>query len=315
MTTVHIGLAVARHLTTRKMGKDMPRAKVLAALRAAGAIPHDMKDSQWDDETLRDCLVGIPEQVGVHDDAPRVMDISVSPDSTLLEAAAEVQTCWKVMAADGQSPLWVWSDNDALAFILANSLGGPASGDAPIGVPKDVEATSYTQAGPPGVDNGQEWGALDKSAARTARKMDAQAVVVDPAGDLKMLHTSAGIDHTSRVGFDTASTGTGSYAAANYIALTENATAPVVGDTALTGELSGSGYTRAQATYAHTNGTTSVVMTKTFTSSDPTARTISKAGMLNASTVGTLAYSTAMPNPPVLVSGDTLALTWSFVVS
>lgn len=123
--------------------------------------------------------------------------------------------------------------------------------------------------------------------------------------------TNAGKDLQSRNLFDTASNGTGSYAAANYIALTENASAPAAGDTTLTGELTGSGLQRQQGTYAHTNGTGTTTLSKTFTSSDGTARTISKAGLFNAPSVGTLMLETLVPSPPTLVSGDSVAVTWT----
>lgn len=123
------------------------------------------------------------------------------------------------------------------------------------------------------------------------------------------MRTDAGKDFQSRVMGDTASNGTGSYAAANYIALTENATAPAAGDTALTGELSGSGLGRAQATYAHTAGASTYTLTKAFTSSDATARTINKVGVLNASSAGTLVFESAVTSPPVLASGDVLTIT------
>lgn len=126
------------------------------------------------------------------------------------------------------------------------------------------------------------------------------------------MRVNSGTDHQSRVQFDTASTGTGTYAAANYIALTENATAPAAGDTTLTGELTGSGLQRQQATYAHTDGTNTTTLVKSFTSADATARTINKAGLFNASTAGSLTFETLVPNPPTLVSGDSVAVTWTF---
>jgi hypothetical protein len=123
------------------------------------------------------------------------------------------------------------------------------------------------------------------------------------------IRTAAGRDLQSRVLGDTASTGTGAYAPANWIALTENATAPADTDTVLTGELTAGGLARAQAVYAHTAGASTYTLTKTFTSSDATARTINKAAVLNASTAGTMMFETAVPSPPTLVSGDSLTLT------
>jgi hypothetical protein len=133
------------------------------------------------------------------------------------------------------------------------------------------------------------------------------------------MRTNAGTDHQSRVMFDTASNATAAYAAANYIALTENSDAPAAGDTTLTGELNaaGGGLNRAQATYAHTNGTNTTTLTKTFTknaddggSSD--TRTPAKAGLFNAASTGTMTFETLIPSPPALVSGDSVAITWTF---
>lgn len=123
------------------------------------------------------------------------------------------------------------------------------------------------------------------------------------------MRVAAGRDFQSRVMGDTASTGTGSYAAANWIALTETATAPADADTALAGELTAGGFVRAQAAYSHGAGASNYVLTKTFTSADATTRVIQKIGLFNASTVGTMVFETAVPSPPSLVSGDQVALT------
>lgn len=137
------------------------------------------------------------------------------------------------------------------------------------------------------------------------------------------MRVNAGTDHQSRTSYDTASNGTGAYAALNYIALTANATAPAAGDTSLTGEITtaGGGLVRAQAAYAHTNGTNTVVLTKTFTinASDVTPTTPAKAGLFNvASGSPTMGYSTLIPSPPALVfasgTGDSVAVTWTFTL-
>lgn len=125
------------------------------------------------------------------------------------------------------------------------------------------------------------------------------------------LRTDAGKDFQSRVMGDTASTGTGAYAAANYVGLTENTGAPAAGDTTLTGELTASGLGRAQGTYAHTAGASSYTITKAFTSSDATTRTIHKAALFNASSAGTMPFESALPADAILVSGDTLTITWT----
>lgn len=106
---------------------------------------------------------------------------------------------------------------------------------------------------------------------------------------------------------DTASTGTGAYAPANYIGLTANATAPAAGDTTLTGEIGSGTLVRAQATYAHTNGTNTYTLTKTFTSDQSVV--IAKIGVFNAPTGGTMVFESLLSATATLVSGDQLAIT------
>jgi hypothetical protein len=123
--------------------------------------------------------------------------------------------------------------------------------------------------------------------------------------------TSAGKDFQAAQMFGTTPGTNG----ANYIALTANATAPVAGDTALTGEFvaAGGGLIRVIGTYAHTAGTGTTTVTKTFTanSNDGTSNTINKAGLFNLSSGGVLVLETAMPNPPTLVASDSVAITWT----
>lgn len=98
-----------------------------------------------------------------------------------------------------------------------------------------------------------------------------------------------------------------------WMALTTNATGPSATDTSLAEELSGSGWTRAIATYAHTTSATTYTLTKTFTSADGSARTINKMAVFNAlSNAGTPAqmlFESAVPSPPTLLSGDTITVT------
>jgi hypothetical protein len=131
--------------------------------------------------------------------------------------------------------------------------------------------------------------------------------------------TSAGIDFVCAVVSSTSSNGTGTYAAANYIALTANSTAPSSSDTTLTGEINNAsgGLNRAQATYAHTVGASTYTLSKTFTanSNDGSSNTINKIGIFNASSSGTLVYEDAVTSPPTLVSGDSLTITNTVTVS
>jgi hypothetical protein len=106
----------------------------------------------------------------------------------------------------------------------------------------------------------------------------------------------------------------------NYIALTANSTAPAAGNTTLTGEITtaGGGLLRAQAVYAHTNGTATFTLTKTFTAngSDALPVTVAKIGVFNASSAGTMGFETLLNSTATLnASGDNVAITDTFTVS
>lgn len=125
------------------------------------------------------------------------------------------------------------------------------------------------------------------------------------------MRTNAGADWQSSIMGNAAATGagTGTQRAADYIAVSESTTAPAAGDTTLTGELTANGFARSQATYAHTAGTNVYTLSRTFTSSDPTTRTIAKIGVFNASSAGTLVFESLLGTTATMVSGDTLTVT------
>ena len=121
------------------------------------------------------------------------------------------------------------------------------------------------------------------------------------------MRTNAGRDHQARVMGDTASTGTGAYAPGCWIGLTANSAAPQATDTALAGEITSGTLARAQATYAHTNGTASYTLTKTFTSDQSV--TIAKIGVFTAPTGGTMVFSSLLNAVAQMVSGDQIQVT------
>lgn len=109
-------------------------------------------------------------------------------------------------------------------------------------------------------------------------------------------------------------------AAADYLALTANTTAPSAGDTTLTGEIAtaSGGLIRAQATYAHTGGTATYTLTKTFTANgnDSLPVTIGKVGVFNASSSGAMPWSTLLsPTATISAVGDALTVTETITVS
>lgn len=131
-----------------------------------------------------------------------------------------------------------------------------------------------------------------------------------PIGEPTMLLTTVGRDAIHSQHMNTAAPP----ATFNYMAVTANSTAPSAASTTLTAEIAtaGGGLLRAQATYAHTGGTNTSTLTKTFTAngSDSLPVTIAKIGIFNAATVGTLAYETLLSATATLTaSGDNVAIT------
>lgn len=121
------------------------------------------------------------------------------------------------------------------------------------------------------------------------------------------LITDAGIDAIASAHQNTAFR-------ADYMAVSNDATAPAAGDTSLTGELSTNGFNRAQATYAHTNGTATLTLTKSWTATG-TVSGIHKMGLFTAASTGTLVYSTAFSVDANVTTDDTLEVTDTITLS
>lgn len=96
-------------------------------------------------------------------------------------------------------------------------------------------------------------------------------------------------------------------AVAEYMALSENASAPAAGDTTLAGEISTGGLARAIATYAHTTNTTSFTLQKTFTASS-TFSAVQKEALFNAASVGTMFVENTFTSTALAIS-DQLTVT------
>lgn len=109
-------------------------------------------------------------------------------------------------------------------------------------------------------------------------------------------------------------------AAFNYMAVSESAAAESAANTTLPGEITtaGGGLLRAQATYAHTAGTNTATLTKTFTvnGSDVLPKVLAKVGVLNAAAAGTLGYEKNLSSTATLsASGDNVTLTYTITRS
>ena len=97
-------------------------------------------------------------------------------------------------------------------------------------------------------------------------------------------------------------------AVCTYIALSNDSGTPAATDTAVASEITSNGLARAAATPAHTSNATSYTLSYTFTATG--TQSAQKAGMLNASSSGTLCFENTFSQVN-MNSGDTLAVTWT----
>ena len=99
-----------------------------------------------------------------------------------------------------------------------------------------------------------------------------------------------------------------------WMAITATATAPALSDTVLTGEIAtaGGGLVRAITAWAHTAGTNTYTLSKTYTAngSDTLPVTIAQMGVFNAANNGRLTFRTLVsPTATLSASGDNVAIT------
>jgi hypothetical protein len=151
------------------------------------------------------------------------------------------------------------------------------------------------------------------AAQETAQWEEMLAAIEGPVA----LILNAGVDSAHKNLFSTASAD----AQYNYMSLSANASAPAGSDTTLTGEITtgGGGLYPAQGTYAHTNGTTTSTVSKTFTTngSDSLPVTIAQIGLRNAGAAGgTLGVKELLSATATLTtSGDALTVTYTLTSS
>ena len=173
-------------------------------------------------------------------------------------------------------------------------------------VPTVASLWGYHSAHSPG------WVQSDDDEAQ--RLLEDHFGIVRPSGILALL-TNAGRDFACEQ-----ISGAGGTSTAKFMALTANSTAPSAGSTTLTGEIAtaGGGLIRGLATYAHTNGTSTYTLTRTFTAngSDSLPVTVAKIGVFTASSGGTLALETLLSATATLTtSGDQLVVTDTVTVA
>lgn len=98
----------------------------------------------------------------------------------------------------------------------------------------------------------------------------------------------------------------------NYIGLSNDGTAPNAADTSLTGELTTDGLGRAQGTVAHTGGTNTTTVEKTFTYTG-SSQAVQKSALFTASSAGVMAHEVTFVQR-TLATNDTLTLTYTITL-
>jgi hypothetical protein len=100
----------------------------------------------------------------------------------------------------------------------------------------------------------------------------------------------------------------------NYIALTNDATAPAASDTTLTAELSGNGLSRVQGavTLASGSGNQTTIQT-TFTYTGVSSQSVQKTALFTAVSVGVMNHEIAF-TPRTLFTNDTLTITFTITL-
>lgn len=129
------------------------------------------------------------------------------------------------------------------------------------------------------------------------------------------LRTTGGGDWQSKVMGDTAA----APATGHWIAVSNDATTPAAGDCAagsstctLTGEIAVNGLSRASATFAHSNGTSSYTEQVVYTCSG-SSQASQKTALFNAASSGTMIFENTYPTVTVN-PGDTLTVTWTISI-
>ena len=101
-----------------------------------------------------------------------------------------------------------------------------------------------------------------------------------------------------------------------YIALTTDSAVASASDTTLASEQNSNGLSRALATYAHTSGTSTYTLSKTFTYTGSGAVAIAKVGVFNASSGGVMMFESVLGTAAtVAANGDTIAVTETITLS
>jgi hypothetical protein len=155
-------------------------------------------------------------------------------------------------------------------------------------------------------------GSIDNDACHADRKN----IIHQESGH--NLKTTGGFDWLANV----MSVTSGPPAQANYLALSSNSAAAAAGDCAagssactLTSEYATLGLSRAQGTYAHSNGTSTYTLTYTWTCVGCSSTAVNKSAIFNASSSGTMVFEYLFGSTVTLNGTDQIQVTWTITLS
>ena len=198
-----------------------------------------------------------------------------------------------------------FSEGKSLAEFL-NNMGEELFGKAAYaaGAPQMLEGS--TTRATMGVSVGRHRGLIEKPQARVPNMVHLVARHADGTvfydKTFHNLRTNAGIN------WQYGQMAGGTAAVCTYIALSNDAGSPNATDTAVASEITSNGLARALGTASHTTNATSYTLAYTFTATG--TQSAQKAGILNATSSGTLCFENTFTQVS-MVSGDTLAVTWT----
>lgn len=252
-------------------------------------------------EGYRDPNSDDPEKVRYRE-APgqRITQVVFPEGTTLMDAFRDTVQLAVYHLGQGNAPAWIDSDEASLEALLEDHFGLNRRHRRPKNWGQDTGADLVPRMA-------QIMQGLMCLTTVGKLLVVLQAVSLD-------VRTNAGRDHQCNVmgGGNIGGAGTGAMRPADYIGVTANNAAPDATNTSLTGEITTGTLARSQAAYAHTTGTASYTLTKTFTSDQSV--TINKIGVFNAPTAGIMTFETTLNAPATMVSGDQLAVTETITV-
>jgi hypothetical protein len=204
---------------------------------------------------------------------------------------------------------------------LAKAMGqGPSFTFATAaGAATSTSATSLTNTGAAFPTSGQALAGQIVVAATSGGAL-VYGVIVSNSATVLTVDQWYNVTSTSGAAGTTPS-GTGQYVIlpgqnpASWMAVTANVFSPSTSDTVLVGELTSNGFSRAVGTYAHTAAASTYTLVHLWTATGTeTINNEAQFGAANPTAGGVMPFESAEPNPPTLVSGDTLQNTVTITI-